>query len=80
MKVRLSGLPEEAPTVVAVTVADVEAVVSTWTGIPVQRMTQDDRERLSRMEPALKVPCPCLLRSMPHFFNVACDCILELGG
>ncbi len=57
MKVRLSGLPEEAPTVVTVTTADVEAVVSAWTGIPVQRMTQDDRERLSRMEPALKVPC-----------------------
>ncbi|EIE27350.1 ATP-dependent Clp protease ATPase subunit [Coccomyxa subellipsoidea C-169] len=54
MKVRLSGLPEEAPTVVTVTTADVEAVVSAWTGIPVQRMTQDDRERLSRMEPALK--------------------------
>ncbi len=55
MKVRLGGLPEDAPTVAAVTVADVEAVVSAWTGIPVQRMTQDDRERLARMEPALKV-------------------------
>lgn len=56
MKVRLAGLPEEAPAVVTVTVDDVEAVVSNWTGIPVQRMTQDDRERLTRMEPALKVP------------------------
>ncbi|BDA47991.1 ATP-dependent Clp protease ATP-binding subunit ClpA homolog [Coccomyxa sp. Obi] len=54
MKVRLAGLPEEAPAVVTVTVDDVEAVVSNWTGIPVQRMTQDDRERLTRMEPALK--------------------------
>lgn len=55
MKVRLSGLPEELPSLACVTVNDIEAVVAAWTGIPVQRMTQDDRERLARMEPALKV-------------------------
>ena len=55
MKARLGGEPEQAPAVPCVGVAHVEAVVAAWTGIPVERMTQDDRERLVRMEPALKV-------------------------
>ena len=89
MKVRLAGLPEEAPAVVTVTVADVEAVVSNWTGIPVQRMTQDDRERLTRMEPALKVPCLYVFRtaSAPTsrlenatIFRASCSCLLTVVG
>ena len=37
-----------------VTLADVESVLSAWTGIPPERMGQDDRDRLSLMEPVLK--------------------------
>ena len=55
MKVRLGGLPHEAPQLPCVTLADVESVLSAWTGIPPERMGQDDRDRLSLMEPALKV-------------------------
>ncbi|CAK0784796.1 hypothetical protein CVIRNUC_008000 [Coccomyxa viridis] len=54
MKVRLGGLPHEAPQLPCVTLADVESVLSAWTGIPTERMSQDDRNRLSLMEPALK--------------------------
>ena len=54
MKVRLGGLPHEAPPLPCVTLADVEAVLSAWTGIPPERMGQDDRDRLSLMEPVLK--------------------------
>jgi len=56
MKDRLGGLPQEAPQLPCVTLADVESVLSAWTGIPPERMGQDDRDRLSVMEPALKVP------------------------
>jgi ATP-dependent Clp protease ATP-binding subunit ClpC len=70
MKVRLSGLPEEVPTLACVTVSDIEAVLASWTGMPVQRMTQDDRERLARMEPALKVPAGLLAD-----LNVLCGCV-----
>ena len=61
MKVRLGGLPREAPPLPCVTLADVESVLAAWTGIPTQRMSQDDRDRLSLMEPALKVCQPALL-------------------
>ncbi len=54
MKARLGGLPHEAPQVPCVTLADVESVLSAWTGIPPERMGQDDRDRLSLMEPVLK--------------------------
>ena len=66
MKVRLGGLPHEASQLPCVTLADVESVLSAWTGIPTERMSQDDRNRLALMEPALKVrhhtllvPAPC---------------------
>lgn len=68
MKVRLGGLPHEAPQLPCVTLADVEAVLSAWTGIPPERMGQDDRDRLSVMEPALKVGGPFL----PPFGLGAC--------
>ena len=55
MKVCLGGLPHEAPQLPCVTLADVESVLSAWTGIPPERMGQDDRNRLALMEPALKV-------------------------
>ena len=67
MKVRLGGLPHEAPHVPCVTLADVEAVVSAWTGIPPERMGQDDRDRLSVMEPVLKAS----LLVLPHLAAVS---------
>ena len=36
-----------------VTAADIAAVISEWTGIQVQRMTEDDRARFTRMEQVL---------------------------
>ncbi len=36
-----------------VTAEDIAAVVSSWTGIPVQRLTEDESERLLRMEETL---------------------------
>ncbi len=37
----------------AVTEADIAAVISGWTGIPVQRLTEDEGERLLRLEETL---------------------------
>ena len=62
MKARMGGPPDQAPPLPCVGVSDVEAVVSAWTGIPAERMSADDRERLLRMEPALQVG----LRIMPQ--------------
>lgn len=50
-----------------VSVADVEAVVSSWSGVPMQQITADETSRLRQLEPALKVcglalpctPCQC---------------------
>ena len=55
MKARLGGPPGQAPALPVVGAEDVEAVVSAWTGIPVDRMSADEAERLTRMEPALQV-------------------------
>ena len=68
MKVRLGGLPHEAPQVPCVTLADVESVLSAWTGIPPERMGQDDRDRLSVMEPSSRQAS-----SSPHLW-LACAC------
>ena len=80
MKVRLGGLPHEAPHLPCVTLADVESVLSAWTGIPTERMSQDDRDRLSVMEPALKVsqfvllvPTPCIgAHHLPRLLHELC--------
>ena len=52
----LSGLPEEHPNVIGglVTGETVAEVLSKWTGIPVNQMTHDERERLLRMADELK--------------------------
>lgn len=38
-----------------VSVADVEAVVSSWSGVPMQQMSTDETSRLKQLEPMLKV-------------------------
>jgi ATP-dependent Clp protease ATP-binding subunit ClpA len=54
MKARLVG-PVGVGAVPYVTPEDIEAVVSMWTGIPVEHMLQDERDRLQRLPQALKV-------------------------
>ena len=39
----------------AVMESDVEAVVSAWTGIPAEQLSQDDKDRLMGLDQALKV-------------------------
>eukprot|EP00884_Botryococcus_braunii_P021637 jgi/Botrbrau1/8157/Bobra.357_2s0005.1 len=53
MKARLVG-PVGVGAVPYVTQEDIEAVVSMWTGIPVEHMLQDERDRLQRLPQALK--------------------------
>ena len=52
-----TSIPTTIPLVGVVRVADVEAVVSSWSGVPVQQMTADETKRLSKLEPTLKVCC-----------------------
>lgn len=47
-----SGAPPRLP---RVDVADIEAVVSTWTGIDVQRLGQDEQSRLLQLASVLEV-------------------------
>ena len=47
-----SGAPARLP---RVDVADIEAVVSTWTGIDVQRLGQDEKSRLLQLASVLEV-------------------------
>ena len=46
------GAPGRLP---RVDVADIEAVVSTWTGIDVQRLGQDEQSRLLQLASVLEV-------------------------
>ena len=55
LKARLSGVPEAAPVVPVVEAAHIEQVVSAWTGVPVERMCQDDRDRLLTLGGVLQV-------------------------
>ena len=38
-----------------VSAADVEAVVSVWSGVPVQQMSSDEMKRLHQLQASLKV-------------------------
>ena len=42
----LSGPPREGSSLPVVSCEDIEAVVSSWTGVPVEKLTQDDRDKL----------------------------------
>lgn len=48
-KTELAGNSNEGTSLPVVDVADVEAVVAAWTGIPVERMTEDDITKLMRL-------------------------------
>lgn len=55
LKVKLSGVAAAAPVVPIVGVAEIEHIVSTWTRIPVDRLSQADSERLMRLQDVLMV-------------------------
>lgn len=54
LKGRLSGAPEEAPVVPVVGVEHIEQVVSAWTGIPVESLSADDKEKLLSLADVIK--------------------------
>ena len=53
LKAKLSGAAAAAPVVPVVGTLEIEAIVSAWTGIPVDRLSAADTERLSRLPDAL---------------------------
>lgn len=65
LKAKLSGAAAAAPVVPVVGTLEIEAIVSAWTGIPVDRLSAADTERLSRLPDALTVHTPCLYPSLP---------------
>ncbi len=67
MKARLVG-PVGIGPVPCVMVEDIEHVVSAWTGIPVERMSQDDRGRLLRLGTTLRVQAQPIGLLLPAFF------------
>lgn len=48
-RVELSGRAEDGCSLPLVDVADVENIVASWTGIPVERMDEDEKEKLGRL-------------------------------
>ena len=50
-----------------VSAADVEAVISTWSGVPVEQMSSDEMKRLRQLQDSLKVCCLCLI-DRPHLW------------
>lgn len=48
-KSELSGLPAEGSSLPVVHASDVEAVVAAWSGVPVERLTEDESQKLMRL-------------------------------
>lgn len=66
LKKKLAGPGGMATTKIPlVSVADVEAVVSSWSGVPLQQMNASETSRLNQLEPILKVCC-CLNKCFDH--------------
>jgi hypothetical protein len=93
LKARLSGAPEVAPVVPVVMAEHIEAVVSAWTGVPVERLSQDDRDRLLTLADVLQVSgrskgattwAACgverLRRAAPTFLVPSFICGQSVGG
>ena len=65
LKRKLAGPGGMATTKIPlVSVADVEAVVSSWSGVPLQQMSANEISRLNQLEPILKV---CHTALVPMF-------------
>ena len=69
LKAKLSGAAAAAPVVPVVGTLEIEAIVSAWTGIPVDRLSAADSDRLSRLPDALtvRIRLPLLLLPIPPF-------------
>lgn len=48
-KTELAGLPAEGSSLPVVRACDIEAVVSAWSGVPVERLTEDETTKLIRL-------------------------------
>ncbi|WIA36448.1 hypothetical protein OEZ86_007755 [Tetradesmus obliquus] len=53
-KSELAGLPGDGSSLPVVRACDIEAVVSAWSGVPVERLTEDEMTKLLRLGPVLK--------------------------
>uniref|UniRef100_A0A7S0WMJ2 Clp R domain-containing protein n=1 Tax=Chlamydomonas leiostraca TaxID=1034604 RepID=A0A7S0WMJ2_9CHLO len=53
-RVELSGPADKGASLPLVDVGDIEAVVAAWTGIPVERMGEDEKDKLRRLSSVLK--------------------------
>ncbi|CAD7698923.1 unnamed protein product [Ostreobium quekettii] len=53
LKTKLSGPAAEGALLPVVDIAEIEAVVAKWTGIPVEKVTQDEAQKLLKLEVAL---------------------------
>lgn len=53
--------PDNQAVVPLVSVSDVEAVVSAWSGVPVEQMSSDEMKRLRQLQDSLKVCEPALV-------------------
>lgn len=53
-KSELVGLPVDGSSLPVVRACDIEAVVSAWSGVPVERLTEDEMTKLVRLGPVLK--------------------------
>ena len=67
LKARLTG-PEGVTSSMLpmVGAADVEAVVSTWSGVPVEQMSTDEMKRLRQLQSSLKVCTDAFARCCNH--------------
>jgi ATP-dependent Clp protease ATP-binding subunit ClpC len=48
-KSELVGLPGDGSSLPVVRTGDIEAVVSAWSGVPVERLTEDEMSKLTRL-------------------------------
>ena len=54
LKTKLSGAPEDAAAVPIVSVEHIEAIVAAWTGVPVEQMGEDEKEKLLGLADSLR--------------------------
>lgn len=54
LKTKLSGAPEDAAAVPIVSVEHIEAVVAAWSGVPVEQMGDDEKEKLLGLADSLR--------------------------
>ncbi|KAF6252630.1 ClpD chaperone, Hsp100 family [Scenedesmus sp. NREL 46B-D3] len=53
-KSELAGLPADGSSLPVVRCCDIEAVVAAWSGVPVERLSEDEMTKLLRLGPVLK--------------------------